>query len=435
MVPVSRLPIVLLLLAPATAATAQPWYAHYERAEQAIEAEDWNAAVAAIARALAQRADSGSRVRTPAGRSTTYFPYLTLGIAYCNLSRPEAALQAFAIEEQLGAIAGSEPALADLARFRKVAADLLETRRAEEATRVDEIVATNLRAAARLEATGDFDGALTALGRTLAVDAVNTAARAAMERLQSGMAEMAATARLRDRVTGLVERGRTLLEDGRPLQAARFLRQAHSLQPSDELQALLDTAQARVRTEFADRRGRGRSRVPVRPPLRGGDRFPELGTLIRIEELEGQGQLAQALEELQRLLAVAPENGRAHEIQIRILERQSEQERATVRRQTVDALLVETAEAFEADDVDGALTRATRVLALDPTNETAHEYVRLSYSVMKARLMGSSPMENIPPAIRFADFREDLEDGLQAQVVRSPDFRLSGVVIDNTRSK
>ena len=432
MVVVSRLPIVLLLLTLAPAATAQPWYAHYERAEQAIAAKDWDAAVAAIAQALAQRADSGNRVRTPGGRPTTYFPYLKLGIAYCNLNRPEAALQAFATEEQLGAIAGSEPAMADLARFREVAVDLLETRRAEEATRVDDIVAANLRRATRLEAAGDLDDALTALGRALAVDANNTAARAAMERLQSGMAEMAATARLRDRVTGLVELGRTLLEDGRPLQAARSLRQAHSLQPSDELQTLLDTAQARVRAEFADRDGRERSRVPGRPPPRGGDRFSGLGALRRIEELEDQGELAQALEALQRLLAVAPENGRAHEIQIRILERQSDQERATVRRETVDALLVETAAAFEADDVETALTRATRVLALDPTNETAHEYVRLSYSVMKTRLMGSSPMENIPPAIRFADFREDLEDGRQAQVVRSPEFRLSGVIIDNT---
>ena len=430
---VSRLPIVLLLLLTlAPAARAQPWYAHYERAEQAIAAEDWDAAVAAIAQALAQRADSGNRVRTPGGRATTYFPYLKLGIAYCNLNRPEAALQAFATEEQLGAIAGSEPALADLARFREVAVDLLETRRAEEATRVDDIVAANLRSAAELEAAGELDEAITALGRALAVDADNTAARAAMERLQSGMAETATTARLRHRVTGLVELGRTLLEDGRPLQAARSLRQAHSLQPSDELQTLLDTAQARVRAEFADPGGRERSRVPGRRPPRGGGRFSDLGALRRIEDLEDQGQLAQALEALQRLLAAAPENGRARELQIRILERQSEQERATVRRQTVDALLVETAAAFEADDVDMALTRATRVLALEPTNETAHEYVRLSYSVMKARLMGSSPMENIPPAIRFADFREDLEDGRQAQVVQSPEFRLSGVIIDTT---
>ena len=115
--------------------------------------------------------------------------------------------------------------------------------------------------------------------------------------------------------------------------------------------------------------------------------------------MEDQGELGQALEEVQRLLAVLPENGRAHEIQIRILERQSEEARAEIRRQTVDALLVETAAAFEADDVDGARQSATRVLALDPANETAHDYVRLSYSVMHERLMGSSPMENIPPAI------------------------------------
>ena len=253
-----------------------------------------------------------------------------------------------------------------------------------------------------------------------------------MERLQTGMAEKAAAARLNDRVAMLVEQGRALLEDGQPVQAARFLRQAHSLQPSDGTQALLDTVRTRLRAEFADRGGPGRYRVPGRRRPRGGDRSPELGALRRIEDLEDQGQLAQALEELQQLLAVAPENGRAHEIEIRILERQSEEARAEVRRQTVDALLVETAAAFEADDADGALQSATRVLALDPMNETAHEYVRLSYSVMHERLIGYSPVENIPPAIRFTDFREDLDDGLQAQVVQSADFRLSGVIIDNT---
>ena len=429
--PVSRLIVVLLLLALAAPAAAQPWYDHYRRAEEALESEDWATAIAAIVRALELRADSGSRVRISETQFTAYLPYLQLGIAYCNLNRPEAALQAFAAAEQIGAVADSASALADLARYRELAIGLLEARRAEEATRVDEIVAANLRRAARLEAADDPDGALTALGRALAVDADNGAAQAAMERLQSGMAETAAAARLRDRVAGLVELGQTLLADGRTLPAARALRQAHSLQPGDEIQALLDSAQARVRTEFGSRGGPSRPRVPGRAP-RGGDRFPDVGSLRRIEELEDEGQLGAALEGLQRMLAVAPENGRAREIQIRILERQSEQERADVRRQTVDALLVETAAAFEADDMDGALARATRALALDPTNETAHEYVRLSYSVMHERLMGSSPIENIPPAIKFAGFREVLDDGLQAQVVQSPDFRLSGVIIDDT---
>ena len=106
--------LVLLLLALATPAAAQPWYEHYERAEQAIESEDWEAAVAAITRALELRADSASRVRTSGMRFTTYFPYLKLGIAYSNLDQPEAALQAFAPEEQLGVVAGSGSALAEL---------------------------------------------------------------------------------------------------------------------------------------------------------------------------------------------------------------------------------------------------------------------------------------------------------------------------------
>ncbi len=422
-----RFTFVFLLFALAPPVAAQPWYEDYRRAEQAIASENWATAIDLITRALEQRADSGSRVRISGLRFTTYFPYLQLGIAYSNLNRPEAALQAFAMAERLGAVADSAPALADLARYRELAVDLLEARRAQEATRVEEIVAANLRRAARLEAAGDANGALTALGRALAVDADNAAARVAMERLQAGMAETAADDRLRDRVAGLVEQGRILLPWA-PLAAARALRQAQSLQPSDEIQALLDTAQTRVLTEFGSRGG---PRVTGRPP-RGANRFPDLGSLMRIEALEDEGQLAEALEGLQRLLAMAPENRRARDLQIRVLERQSEQERAEVRQQTVDALLVETNAAFEADDVDGALARATRVLALDPTNETAHEYVRLSSSVMHERMMGSSPMENIPPAIRFADFREDLDDGLQAQVVQSPDFRLSGVIVDNT---
>ena len=322
-----------------------------------------------------------------------------------------------------------------------MALDLLETRLAEEATRVDDIVTASLNEAARREAAADVDGALTVLGHALAVDADNTAARAAMERLQAGMSKMAAAARLQDRVVMLVEESRTRLEDGRLVQAARFLRLAHSLQPSDETRKLLDTVQTRLRTELGDppvaQPPPGRQPDPGRPATRGVGRRQVRGPMFgcglrRVEELERDGQLEQAIDELQRLLAVAPENGRAQEIQIRILERQSEEARAEVRRQTVDALLVETAAAFEADDMDGALARATRVLALDPTHETAHEYVRLSYSVMHERLMGSSPTKNIPPPIRFADFRDDLDDGFLAQVVTSPDFRLSGVIIDNT---
>ena len=71
---VSRLLTVLTLLALAAPAAAQPWYEHYQHAEQVLESEDWNAVVDAITRALEQRADSGSRVRTSGMRFTEYFP-------------------------------------------------------------------------------------------------------------------------------------------------------------------------------------------------------------------------------------------------------------------------------------------------------------------------------------------------------------------------
>ena len=37
----------------------------------------------------------------------------------------------------------------------------------------------------------------------------------------------------------------------------------------------------------------------------------------------------------------------------------------------------------------------------------------------------------MPPAVSFVDLREELEDGSLAEFVRRPDFRLSGVVIDD----
>jgi len=70
--------------------------------------------------------------------------------------------------------------------------------------------------------------------------------------------------------------------------------------------------------------------------------------------------------------------------------------------------------------------------ALDPGNASALQYVGRAYAEISRRLLGRGTNQNIPPAIRFADFREDQDDGSQAQLVRAPSFRLSGVVIDDS---
>ena len=68
------------------------WYQHYERAEKALEEERWEEAVSQLQEALQRRGDSGARVRTYGMRTTDYFPYLKLGVAYFRLDQLDARL-------------------------------------------------------------------------------------------------------------------------------------------------------------------------------------------------------------------------------------------------------------------------------------------------------------------------------------------------------
>ena len=88
--------------------SADLWYQHYQRAEEALEAERWEEAVEELNQAIQRRGDSGVRVRTYGMRTTDYLPYMKLGMAYLALGQEEAALQAFDTEERLGAIEASE---------------------------------------------------------------------------------------------------------------------------------------------------------------------------------------------------------------------------------------------------------------------------------------------------------------------------------------
>jgi hypothetical protein len=60
--------------------------------------------------------------------------------------------------------------------------------------------------------------------------------------------------------------------------------------------------------------------------------------------------------------------------------------------------------------------------------------VRKAYAQISQRVLGAGVVENIPPAIRFADLRQDV-DGERAEIVSAPDFRLNGVAIDSSPVK
>ncbi len=405
-----------LLLGIAAPVMADYWYEHYARAESALEAEDWGRAIQELQEALERKGDSGGRVRSYGMKVISYFPYLKLGIAYYHLGQLAAALQAFETEERLGAIQSSQPDLAELERYRRLT--LAAQRQAElsEASRIEQIVRDRLGEAAILERQGRLQAAMEALGQGLAVDPDNPEALSMMDRLRTAVVEAERRQEDETRVADLIASGRALLAADEYAEAASVLRQALAIRTDDEAQRLLDQAQTALRSVMQSERDARTRRARIE------------GGLAEARELEAAGRLVEALNRLQSVLATDPGNADAVALEERILRAQ----RDTARRSAVNETLAEAGAELAAGRYEGAVSAANRVLAQDPGNPSALEYVRTAYREISLRLLGSQTVQNIPPAIRFADFREEQADGSRVQPVQSPDFRVSGVIIDNS---
>jgi tetratricopeptide (TPR) repeat protein len=408
--------LVVLFVTAASPAWADYWYEHYARAETALENGSWDRAIEELQQALERKGDSGARVRWYGMKVYPYFPYFKLGIAYYHLGQFEAALQAFQTEEQLGAIEASESDYAELRRYRNLALNaMLDATQAEEG-RIAQIVDESLREAEILEGQGRLPEAMEALGKGLAVDPENPEAVARMDELRTEVVrrerERADAARARD----LVSRGRSQLEQENFSEASSLFRQALEIRPSTEAQDLFDRARAGLVAEMQAEEDAGTRRQAIATGL------------TRARELEESGRFAEALDRLQPVLAADPQNREALALQQRVLEGQqlfADQE--SLARALADAQAEITAGNFE-----GAISAANFALAIDPGNTEALEVVRTSYGQISRRLLGSRTVENLPPAIRFAEFRTEQDDGTSAQLVSKPDFRLSGVVIDTS---
>jgi len=398
-----------LFLLAAPVAVADYWYEHYARAESAIEAEDWSTAVQELNEALERKGDSGARVRSYGMRVTPYFPYLKLGIAYHHLGQFDAALQAFQTEEQLGAIQESDEDLAELERYRGLSLAGQQAVNEAEGEQVAEIVRDSLREAERLENEGRLQAAMEALGKALAVDPENPEAAARMEML----VEQERQRQQESRIADLMSRGVALLQAQDYAEASSLFQQVLSIGPNEETQRLLEQAQAGLLTEVeASEAGLA--------AIQSG--------LTAARDLEAAARFSEALDRLQPVLAVDPGNSEALDLQDRILLAQKE----AARLEVVEQALAEADAETKAGRFEGAISAANRALAQDPGNASALEYVRSAYQVISRRLLGSGTVQNIPPAIRFQDLREDQDDGARVQLVQSPDFHLSGVIIDNT---
>jgi tetratricopeptide (TPR) repeat protein len=408
--------LVFTLFAAAPAAWADYWYEHYARAETALDNENWGRAIQELQQALERKGDSGARARSYGMKVVAYFPYLKLGIAYYHLGQTEAALQAFQTEEQLGAIQSSSSDLAILERYRDLAFEARAEAAEVEGERIQQIVRESLRDAEIFERQGRLPEAMKALGEGLAVDPENPDAVAKMEALRTEVVRLERERNDTNRAADFLSRGRALLDEGNFAEASSLFRQALEIRPNAEAQRLFDRARAGLLAEIQAEEDADALQAAITTGL------------AQARNLEGAGRFNEALDRLQPVLAADPKNRDALALQQRILENQQR----SASQDSLTRSLAEAADEFSAGRFEGAISAANFALAIDPGNADALGHIQKSYAQISRRLLGSRSIENLPPAIKFADFRGDRDDGTRAQLVRNPDFRLSGVVIDTS---
>ncbi len=401
-------------------ATADSWYEHYAKAEQALDNKQWTLAVEEINSAIGKKGDSGARVRSYGMNVIAYFPYLKLGIAYYHLGQLDAALQAFETEARLGAIAQSDSASAELERYRLLVREARVAAAAEEEQRIRGILERSIEDARALQEQGLWNEAMAALDRGLAVAPDDEEAQEAMAQLRARVAQLELEQERDEQAAKLVADGRALVEQGKFGEASSLFRQAQYLKPSPTIRALLGDAQLKLLAE-----------------LEGSHAFADWQTAIsawlqEVERFESTGQPAAALDRLQSILVLEPSHSEALAIQDRLLQARKEAESQRARQLTINQLLAHAESRFDAGATEDTLAAANRVLALEPGNSAALRYIALAYGVINQQLLGSTVKGNIPPAVRFVDRRIQGDDGLSVETIRSPDFRLSGVVIDDS---
>jgi tetratricopeptide (TPR) repeat protein len=364
--------VIALITSPAA---ADPWYEHYANAERALGQEEWTVAVRQLNAALEKKGDSGARVRSYGMNVVEYFPYFRLGVAYYHLGQFDAALQAFETEARLGAIAESESANANLAEYRARAEDARAAQAADRARRIRAIVADSLEEAARHRDQGQIEAAIAGVDQALAVAPDDASALAAMSNLRQRLAKQQREQELKRRVTELVGDGRAALDAGNYEDASRNLSEALFLRPDPDIQSLLDAANSR----------------------------------LEASALPGKG-----------------------DANSRFVESRYARQQAADREARIEQLLATASTSFEAGSTEASLAAANQVLALDPGNPVALDQIAKAYAVINRRLLGTRPGGNIPPALRFVDLREEDDEGELVQLIRSSDFRLTGIVIDES---
>jgi hypothetical protein len=408
---------IVFLASPAFAAL---WYENYDRAEKAMAAEDWARAVELLEEAIAQEGESGVDKRTYGLNFINYFPYLQLGIAHYNLGNYDAAVTALEREEQVGAIAAAQGELQQLRQFRDLAQQALAAA-ADEARNRE--VSESLARASTFEAQGQLADALTEVNKALAIDPEHAEANAVMTRLQTAIAAEQDRRDREERFDSLVAQGRQLLDQGQYGEAAGFLRQATQLDPaSATAQSLLEQAQSGLTAQLRAEQDAETRRTTIADGLRNARR------------LEGEGQFGQAIQELQAVLALDPQNRDAIDLQQRLLVAQDELAANETRNASVQSLLDGADQELNAGDFERSLSLVSRALSIDPLNRDAVSMLQRVQRQFRRQVgaVGASPL---PPWVAFLDDRREpgrREEDPKVEVVAYPNFTLNGAVYSST---
>jgi tetratricopeptide (TPR) repeat protein len=420
--------ILALGLGAAGEAHADLWYVHYENAERALKDGQWRTAVAELRQAIERKGDSGARVRSYGMKVVDYFPYLKLGIAYHHLGEESAALEAFDTEERLGVVQGSPEARGELAKYRQLVAQAQQQTASAAHRRTEEIVRNSLAEARRLDGEGRLQEAMNALAPGLAADPAQREAVDLMTSLRSRVVAQEQRQREAEALRGNLEKAKTLLAKGEAEQAAGLLRPLLAVGPNEEASRLLERAQAAIVAAAVAQAGSSPQSAKTSP------KSSEIAAaaLGEARQLQSAGRVTEALNRLETVLALEPGNGAARQLREQILAARQSSEQSLLIQETL-----RTAGAHLAGGrFEDALSAANRVLALDRKNAEAlgivgQAYAQISRRVLGAQVPGRPGAANIPPAIRFADLRQDVE-GERAEIAGSSEFQLHGVAIDSS---
>ena len=395
------------------------WYESYRSAEEALRAEKWKEAVDFLNQAIAEKSVSNSKARTYGLNFTKYFPYLKLATAYFHLEQYDAAAQALDTEERFGEIKKSAVDNDALIALRGQVRQAQESGAAAERARIQQVVTENLGQAARLEKEGQLEAAMVAVGKALAVAPEDAAAKAALSRLQTGIAAAAKARELDSRVETLIKEGEASLAAEQYQAAAGKLSEALSLKDSDRARNLLETAQTRLRAETESARKSSDIAQAVR------------SAIAESRALQTEGKLTEALARLQTAIILDGANPEVEKLNASLLSALATAADGRSVEASVQGFLERSQALFAVGDFEQSLANANSALGLAPDNREAISYVARSYRSLNERLLGKVQLD-LPPRISgWPGISErELPGGFVAELVREPAYRFQGSVFD-----